>query len=62
MIVFPAFNPVFMDLQYLIVAFLILGAIVLAGRAAWKRTRSFSTKSGCESGCGCSAKTEKLST
>ncbi|MEP7212057.1 MAG: hypothetical protein ABI791_03220 [Acidobacteriota bacterium] len=50
-----------MDLQLLIVALLILGAFTLVGRAAWRRSRSFTVKSGCETDCGCGGKSKKAS-
>ena len=46
-----------MDVQYIIVALIILAAL---GYAAWMfigKTKAFSKKNGCADDCGCSSKT-----
>jgi hypothetical protein len=45
-----------MNLQIFLVAFIVFGAIAYAGTIFWKKTRSFSPKSGCDADCGCGAK------
>jgi len=50
-----------MDVQYLIVIFVVLGAAVFASRGMLKRTRSFSAKTDCGTDCGCSGKSKKAS-
>jgi hypothetical protein len=49
-----------MDIQLLIVIFILAGAIAFAGRAIYRRSRSFSTKHSCEADCGCNGKAKKL--
>jgi hypothetical protein len=50
-----------MDAQLLIVSLILLIAIAFAGRAIYRRTRSFSPKSGCDADCGCGGESQKLS-
>jgi hypothetical protein len=50
-----------MDIQLLIVLLVLLVAAAFAGRAIYRRSRSFSPKSSCDADCGCGGKTKKLS-
>jgi hypothetical protein len=49
-----------MNIQSIIVGFIILLAAIYAGMIVWRKSRSFSTKSGCEADCGCNGKAKKL--
>lgn len=43
-----------MDFQIVIVAVIIVAALLYVGRMAWRKTKSFSSKTGsCGSDCGC---------
>jgi hypothetical protein len=50
-----------MNLQFLIVALIVIGALAFAGRGMLKRARSFSAKSDCGVDCGCGDKSGKAS-
>jgi hypothetical protein len=46
-----------MDIQYIIVALIILAALSYATWMFIGKTKAFSKKSGCADDCGCSSKT-----
>lgn len=46
------------DLQYIIVALVLLGAFAYVARMLVRKTRSFSPKSNCGDDCGCSPKSK----
>jgi len=48
-----------MNFQYILAALIIAGALSYAGVVFWKKTRSFSPKSGCGSDCGCGSESGK---
>jgi hypothetical protein len=48
-----------MNLQLVIAAFILFGAIAYASVVFWKKTRSFSAKSGCDADCGCGNSPQK---
>jgi len=50
-----------MDIQLISVLLILVVAAFFAGRAVYRRARSFSKKSGCEADCGCGGKSKKLS-
>ncbi len=50
-----------MTIQNIIAALIILGALAYTASLVWKKLRAFSPKNGCASGCGCGAKTKKIS-
>jgi hypothetical protein len=43
-----------LDIQYIFAAMIIIGAVALAGRSIYRRTRSLAGKNKCDTGCGCS--------
>ena len=45
-----------MNIQAIIVTIIVLAALAYIGQILWRKTKSFSSKSGCDSGCGCEAK------
>jgi FeoB-associated Cys-rich membrane protein len=48
-----------MDIQFIIVAVIVLLAAGLMFRAVWKRVRSFMPKSDCGTDCGCGTSDNK---
>jgi len=44
-----------MNTQAIIVAVIVLAALAYVGQIIWRKTKSFSSKSGCGSDCGCSS-------
>jgi len=50
-----------MTFQEIIVGVIILLAGVYAGVVVWKKTRTFSPKSGCDADCGCGGIKDKTS-
>ncbi|MCY7347699.1 MAG: FeoB-associated Cys-rich membrane protein [Pyrinomonadaceae bacterium] len=47
-----------MNIQTFIVALIVFGACFYVGRIAWKKMKSFSTKSSCGIDCGCGTPTK----
>lgn len=43
-----------MNIQNIIVAIIVIAALTYVGQIIWRKTKSFSSKSGCGSDCGCS--------
>ncbi|MEO6654934.1 MAG: FeoB-associated Cys-rich membrane protein [Pyrinomonadaceae bacterium] len=48
-----------MNIQYLIVFIIILGAAIYVGNSFWKKVKS-SSKGSCGTDCGCSGGSKKL--
>jgi hypothetical protein len=44
-----------MNIQFVIVAAIILAAVIYAGKTLLHKRRAFSGKHGCEQDCGCNA-------
>lgn len=49
-----------MDIQLLIVSFILLAAVIFAVRSVYKKTRALGAKENCSSECGCSADTDTI--
>ena len=47
-----------LELQNIIAVLILVGALVYAATMLWKKTRSFSAKTGCADDCGCSSKSK----
>ncbi|MDQ2745794.1 MAG: FeoB-associated Cys-rich membrane protein [Acidobacteriota bacterium] len=48
-----------MNIQSLIVAVIVIAALAYVGQIIWRKARSFSSKSGCASDCGCSGSAKR---
>jgi hypothetical protein len=48
-----------MNIQEIIVLVFVFAAAIYVASMIYKKTRSFSSKSGCSNDCGCSAKTKE---
>lgn len=48
-----------MNIQNIIAALIILGAVAYVANILLKKKRSFSPKSGCANDCGCGSKADK---
>lgn len=45
-----------MNIQYIIVLFIVVGAIGYVGNMFWQKAKSTTKKGGCGSDCGCGTK------
>jgi len=48
-----------MTFQNIAAFLIILGALAYVGTMLWRKTKSFSPKSGCASDCGCGSESKK---
>jgi len=48
-----------MTFQNIVAFLIILGALAYVGSMLWRKTKSFSPKSGCASDCGCGSESKK---
>ncbi|HLA95132.1 MAG TPA: FeoB-associated Cys-rich membrane protein [Pyrinomonadaceae bacterium] len=49
-----------MEPQNIVVGLIILSALAYAGSLVWKKSRAFSKKGECGTGCGCGTKSTKF--
>ena len=48
-----------MNIQSIIVVVIVAAALAYVGQIIWRKTKSFTSKSGCGADCGCSSGNKK---